>query len=38
MARRRIPPWVIIVLFAVAVGTGIGALAYLRRPATTQTK
>jgi hypothetical protein len=33
MPRRRIPSWVVIVLFATTVGTGIGALAYLRRPA-----
>lgn len=32
MGRRRIPPWAVIVLFAATVGTGIGALAYLRRP------
>jgi hypothetical protein len=32
LARRRIPSWVVIVLFAALVGTGIGALAYLRRP------
>jgi hypothetical protein len=30
--RRRIPPWVVLVAFAVFTGTAIAALAYLRRP------
>ena len=32
MAKRRIPWWIVVLAFAVFVGSAIGGLAYLRRP------